>query len=133
MDRLKSPTVAIVDPLTSLLDVAARAVRLMGVMEEQTSALQAMRYATGAGEQTRAELHAYERSLDRCAKVLGDIVRLGIDERMARVSELQAGLLVAALDAGMRAAGLTEGSPQWRSACKEAARSLRSVTMKRVE
>jgi hypothetical protein len=62
-----------------------------------------LRYeAHGAGtEQLRAEVALFERALDRCASVLGLIAKLGIDERMARISELQAAAVVKAVDAGL--------------------------------
>jgi hypothetical protein len=58
-------------------------------------------------EQLRAEVSLYERALDRAGKLLGDWVRLGIEERMARVHEAQAAALGAALDKGLAAAGVT--------------------------
>ena len=37
----------------------------------------------------------YERSLDRAGKILTDLARLGLDERLARVHEQQAAIMTA--------------------------------------
>jgi hypothetical protein len=127
MDALRDPVRPVTDPLGDLLSVAARATRLMEVLEEQTSALKAMRYTAGAGEQTRAELLAYERSLDRCARILADIVKLGIDERMARVDEVLAMHVVGSHRDALRAAGVAEGSTAWTRGLAAGGKSLRKV------
>jgi hypothetical protein len=49
-------------------------------------------------DQINALVTAYERALDRCAKVLTDMAKLNLDERLVRVSELQATALGASLD-----------------------------------
>lgn len=128
MDALRDPVRPVTDPLGDLLAVAARANRLMEVLEDQTSALKAMRYTTDGGEQTRAELAAYERSLDRCARILGEIVKLGIDERLARVSEVQAMHVVRSHHETLKGAGIEEGSSSWRLGLAAGGRALRKVT-----
>lgn len=127
MDALRDPVKPVTDPLGDLLSVAARATRLMEVLEEQTSALKAMRYTAGSGEQTRAELLAYERSLDRCARILADIVKLGIDERLARVDEVLAMHVVSSHRAALLGAGVEEGSAAWIAGLAAAGKSLRKV------
>lgn len=128
MDALRDPARPVTDPLGDLLTVAARAHRLMEVLESQASALKAMRYQGEGGEQTRAELMAYERSLDRCARILADIVKLGIDERLARVSEVLAGHVVRSHQETLRGAEVVEGSTQWRRGLAAGGRALRKVT-----
>lgn len=64
--------------------------------------------ASGAGtEQMRSELALFERALDRCGATLGMIAKLNIDERLARISERQADVVVRAVDAAIAAAGIT--------------------------
>jgi hypothetical protein len=133
MDALRDPVRPVTDPLGDLLAVAARAHRLMEVLEGQAAALKAMRYGGSAGEQTRAELAAYERSLDRCARILGEIVKLGIDERLARVSEVQATLVVASHRATLLGAGVAEGSAAWTAGLARGGRELRKVTAVAIE
>lgn len=129
---LRLPTTPVSDPVGDLLMIAGKAKQLMSVLESKVSELTSMRFATATGEQTRGELLSYERALDRCHKILADIVRLDLEARMTRVSELQAVAVVAAVDAGLRAAGLSQGSSEWDAARGAAGESLRSVTAKQV-
>jgi len=73
------------------------------------SKIESLRYEHHAGEQLRAEVALYERALDRCMKVLGEITRLGISERRARIQEAQAVLIVQAFQ---RVLDRLELSPQ---------------------
>jgi hypothetical protein len=128
MDALRDPARPIVDPLTDLLAVAARAHRLMEVLEDQAAALKAIRYGGASGEQTRAELLAYERALDRCGRILADIVKLDLDARLVRVSEVQAAHVVRAIHESLVAAGIERGSSAWTRGLAAGGRMLRSVT-----
>jgi hypothetical protein len=85
-----------------------------------------VRYEGAAGnEQLRAEIALYERAMDRCGQVLGMIARLNIEDRMARVSEQQAEIVVSAIEAALAAAGVT--GRQADDARKVAAHHLRAV------
>lgn len=128
LSDLRDPVTPVADPTSELLNLAGRSLRVMELLEEKVSELSSVRYATPHGEQTRGELLAYERSLDRCARVLEGIVRLDLDARMVRVNELQALAVVAAVDAALRAGGVVEGSPAWDEARAAAAECLRRVT-----
>jgi hypothetical protein len=118
---------AVDDPLTELSKLAGQVVAWKDALADKVNELTTLRYeAMGAGtEQLRAEVALFERALDRCAAVLGLIAKLGIDDRMARISELQAAAVVRALDAGLRHAGVT-GTVAAESRAV-AARELRSV------
>lgn len=100
---------AVTDPLEQLLKVAARFDRLSTMLEAKVDELLTIRYENMAGgEQLRAELSAYTTVLDRCRAVLVDILRLDIEERLAKVQELQARMLAEALDAALAATGLQD-------------------------
>ncbi|MFI5814834.1 hypothetical protein ACIA7S_28245 [Streptomyces sp. NPDC051643] len=79
----------------------------------------------GGAEQLRAEIALYERAMDRTGSILGMIAKLGIEDRMARVTERQADALVSALEAALAAAGVTGIAAD--DARKAAARHLRAV------
>lgn len=130
------------DPLTELSKLAGQVVAWKDALGEQVNRLSTgtcsgcggedpelaeLRYAaSGAGtEQLRAEVALFERALDRCAQVLGLIAKLGIDDRMARISERQADAVVRAVEAALAHAGVT-GQPA-AEARQVAARSLRAV------
>jgi len=84
-----------------------------------------IRYQAGAGEQLRAEVALYERSMDRLGKFLADYGRLGIDERLAKITEMQAEKVIAAIDAALAHAGITGKVAT--EAKQVAARHLRAV------
>lgn len=88
----------------------------------------AIRYtADGAGtEQLRAEVAVFERSLDRCERVLSAIARLDIDSRLARISEQQAAVIARAVEVALAAAGVA-GEPADRGRAA-AARELRAAS-----
>jgi hypothetical protein len=82
----------VTDPLTQLQRVAGRAVRFVEVLEPVVAELRRIRYTTQT-EQIDGRVVLYERSLDRAGKILTDLARLNLDERMARIHEAQAALM----------------------------------------
>lgn len=115
------------NPFTALSRLAGQAVAwqetIAGIVNQLGDRL---RYEGAAGsEQLRAEIALYERAMDRCAQVLGTIARLNIEDRMARVSERQAEIVVAAIEAALASAGVTGHDAD--EARKVAARHLRAV------
>lgn len=119
---------AVEDPFTELSKLAGQVVSFKDQLAAKVNELTSIRYeAPGAGtEQLRAEVALFERALDRCAAVLGLIVKLDIDTRMARISERQADAVVRAVDAAISAAGIT--GPAALAARQVAARELRGVS-----
>lgn len=113
------------DPLHELLVIGGKSKQLMAALEGAVVKLETIGYENAnGGEQTRAELAAYERALDRCAKVLAEIVRLDIWDRLAKVEERQVALFAQALDAALAEAGLADRAPEVRG---NVARHLRVV------
>lgn len=97
----------VTDPLGELLSIAGRAKRLMSALEARVDQLESIRYENFAGgEQLRAEVGAYMTMLDRCRIVLVDILRLGIEDRLAKVEEAQVSIVMEAMQAALREAGL---------------------------
>jgi hypothetical protein len=91
--RLNLPPVD--DPLSLLASLAAEVVAWKDAMAGQVNALTSLRYeAEGDGEQLRAEVALWERALDRCERVLVSMARLNIDERLAKISEERAALIL---------------------------------------
>jgi hypothetical protein len=130
------------NPLTELSKLAGRARAWMELLEARVQALlddepeygeeadgkkeRGIRYRGGAGEQTRAEVQLYERAMAQLGTLLTAIARLNIDARLAAITERQAEAVIAALEAGLTAAGVSE--PGQRTAAKAAAsRELRLV------
>jgi len=130
------------NPLTELSALAGRARAMMDILEDRVQVLfdapeddeadhaggaSGIRYRGGAGEQIRGEVQLYERAMDRLGRLLVDIGRLDIDNRLARIHERQVEAVVAALEAGLNAAGIRD--QQQRAVAKTtAARHLRAVS-----
>jgi hypothetical protein len=98
------------DPLSELLDLAAE----LGAAKEMLRGAAAKLYAddkiryihSKAGEQLRMEITLYERALERFAKILIDISKLKIEDRLAGVREATAAMLERALDAALEDSGI---------------------------
>jgi hypothetical protein len=116
----------VTDPLEALQRLAGRALAIEETFGQLVNDLTEIRYdSEGGGEQLRAEVAVLERAMDRCGKLLVDIARLNIDERLARVTERQAEQVSAALSAVLGEMGLTVD--QQREARTGVARHLRAV------
>jgi hypothetical protein len=90
----------VTNPLEALLGVAAEVLELKDIIKEEVAKLRTdeWRYeGTRTGEQIRGEIVLYERALDRAANVLARITRLGIEDRLAKVSERQAVIIEKAI------------------------------------
>jgi hypothetical protein len=78
------------DPLRELLRLSREVLTWKEICRDMVGGLQEVRYkSAGSGEQLRAEIALYERSMERAARLLADLVRLGIEERVARIDERQ--------------------------------------------
>lgn len=115
------------DPFTALARLAGQAVAWQEALADIVNRLgDRIRYeGAGGAEQLRAEIALYERAMDRVGTILARIAQLGIEDRMARVTERQADALVAALEAGLASAGVTGAAAA--EARRVAARHLRAV------
>ncbi|UXY28574.1 hypothetical protein N8I87_19750 [Streptomyces sp. HUAS TT20] len=114
------------DPLAQLLRLAGEVLAWQRATAQLVNELESIRYRAANGtEQLRAEVLIYERAMDRAVNVLAAIARLGIDERLVAVTEKQADVVVAAINAAMEAAGIS--GEQAEQARRAAAQHLRSV------
>ena len=82
----------VTDALGELQRLAGRALRWLDVLEGIVEELQRIRYSSET-EQIDGRVVVFERAMDRAGKFLADLARLGIDERMAKLSEAQAQLV----------------------------------------
>jgi len=103
LSRSRRPRLVIphlVDLATAVLQrIGGRAVRLVEVLEVVVADLKRIRYESQA-EQIDGRVIVYERALDRAGKILTDLARLNLDERLVRVSEAQ-GLLLNQIISGV--------------------------------
>lgn len=114
------------DPLEALQRLAGRALAVEQALGRMVNDLDEIRFTDEKGaEQLRSEVALLERAMDRCGKLLVDIAKLNIDERMAKVTERQAEIMQAALDASLAEMGYP---PAEQTAIrKSVARHLRAV------
>ena len=89
---------AVADPLGALQKLAGRALALEETIGRLVNDLTVIRYESeGGGEQLRAEVAVLERAMDRCGRLLVDIAKLNIEERLAKVTEIQVGIIQEAM------------------------------------
>lgn len=96
----------ITDPLRALQQLAGEVVMWKDALAARVN-LQMLRYESNIStEQIRGEVQLLERAMDRCNTVLATIAKLNIDERLARVDEATAVMIVRAIEAGLASAGV---------------------------
>lgn len=96
----------VAQPTTALRQLAGEALRAKDFFADRITELAVLRYQAGAGEQTRAELHLWERAIDRAQKFCLDLVKLNLDEREVAINQREAEILLAAALALMDHLGL---------------------------
>ena len=117
------------DPLRQLQLVAAEALALKNLFADRVEALSDLTYSDqGDHEDVRAVLHAYERALDRCDRVLTGMVKLDLDTRLVRLSEAQAVLLMQVVEAVLDSRELALDATARSTGRAILARELQSVT-----
>jgi hypothetical protein len=108
-ERLLNPR-QLGNPLVELLQLAAEMAEWKDIMRTIVVYLvdrQRIRSAhSKVGEQLRAEVLLYERALERLAKILQDIARLGIEAKLAAIEDRQVLVIETALAAALNASGL---------------------------
>lgn len=115
------------NPLEALQALAGRALAMEAAIGQAVNALSSIRYEAGegTGEQLRAEVAVLERAMDRAGKLLVDIARLNIDERLVKIEEAKAKVIVEAIEIALAAAGIKGAAAT--EAKRAAARHLRAV------
>lgn len=114
------------DPLAALRLLAGRALAVEETIGQMVNELTSIRYESVAGgEQLRSEVAVLERAMDRAGKLLVDIAKLNIDERLVRVTEKQAAMAEQALMATLSEMGMDAG--QQTEACARLGRHLQLV------
>lgn len=119
-----APPVA--NPLEALQRLAGRVAAAEEVIGEKVNDLHSWRYeGEGSGEQLRAEVGMLERTMSHLGKLLVDIARLNIDERLVKIEEAKAKVIVEAIEIALAAAGVRGQAAT--EAKRAAARHLRTV------
>jgi hypothetical protein len=99
----------ITNPLEELAALVSEVLTYKDYCASQVARLRGdERYEGRGGEQLRAEVALYERSLDRAGKLLVEWSRLNIDERLARIEEAKATAILEVIRRSLMAAELDE-------------------------
>lgn len=97
------------NPLIELLELAAEIKVFKEAMRQVTAYLYSRQRIRSAhdkvGEQLRAEIILYERAQERLAKILVDITKLGIENRLAAIEERQMAVIEQAMTLAIQRAG----------------------------
>lgn len=125
--RLADHSMPVTEPLKELQKLAGDVVAWKDFAAEKIAELETIRTVSAEGaEQVHALVVVWERAISQCSRTLEAMARLGIDERLAKIDERMADAVIAALNAGLGAAGVTgEAATNARTA---AARHLRKVS-----
>jgi len=97
------------NPLEELAYLVSEVLLYKDFCAEQVAKLRGeYRYEGRSGEQLRAEVALYERSLDRAGKLLIEWSRLNIDERLTRIEEAKAAMILDVIRRTLLSAELSE-------------------------
>ncbi len=109
MQRLRDKfgTTSTTDAIAEIDKLANEAIVFKDICRDKLIELDQVRYEGKAGEQLRAEVALYERSLDRCNVILSSYVKLGIAERKQKLDEAEALLVVGVIKAVLNRLKLT--------------------------
>ena len=95
------------DPLSQLQLLAAEILKLKEILADKVEELSAWSYNdANHHEDIRAVLAAYERALDRSTAILTGMARLNIEERVVRIDEARAQIVVKVIERVLTLAGL---------------------------
>ena len=94
------------DPLSELAKITGQVIAWKDQIAAKVNELTSIRYSTEGGEQLRAEVALLERAFDRCEKFLTAMARLNIDERLAKISEERAEVIITVFTAALERAGI---------------------------
>lgn len=98
----------VTNPLQALLELAAETLAFKEELKRRVVALDEneWRYEHVAGEQIRGDIILYERAIDRTERILTRLAKLGIEDRLAKVTERQAHLVEQAIVRAFEEVGL---------------------------
>ena len=122
-----APEIIPVDnPLAAYAQFTGEVMAWKQLMASLLEDLRTVGYESESGEQVRAAVQLYERSMDRANTVLSSYARLNIDERLAKLSEAQSKAVLRAIEAVIVHLG---ANPQQANEARGlAARHLRAVS-----
>lgn len=97
------------NPVDALLKIAAKVIAFQEAIEAMLAELPEGEWRRDhrAGEQLHALVALFERALDRCAKVLVEVNKLGLEEKRIQIERSKAILIIQAIKNTLDKLGLT--------------------------
>lgn len=124
-DKVAPEVVPVTNPLAAYAVFAGRVMAWLDLMDSLLSDIDSARYRGATAEQIRGEVVLYERAMDRANTVLLSYAKLNIDERLVKIEEGKAAMVVDAVNAVIAYLGATGGRAA--EARRVAARHLKLV------
>ncbi len=95
------------DPVGALMELGGEAVALVGALKGHVAELERVGTAPGRwGEAVKPEIAAYLAAIHEAERILTSIVRLNLTERLVRLDEARAALVVVVIERVLVNAGL---------------------------
>lgn len=120
------------NPLLALGELAAEVVATRETFRNKFASLittDSVRYVDAKGaEQLRSEAALYERACDRSTKLLVDMARIDLTDRLVKLTERQATLVAQVLRAALADFGLDPGADDVRESVGRHLQSLEGAT-----
>jgi hypothetical protein len=95
--------------MAALRIIAGKSISWATMIEAKVAELSSVRYSTDGGEQIRGEIQLLVSALALCHRINVDLAKLGLDERIVRVTEQQGAKVVDMLDRLFAELDLTAG------------------------
>jgi hypothetical protein len=104
------------DPVSALMDLGGEAVALVNALKQHVAELERVGTEPGRlGEAVKPEIAAYLSAIRECERILSSLVRLNLAERLVRIDEARAELVVTVIERVLVSAGLDPQSLDVRS------------------
>lgn len=95
------------DPVSALMELGGEAVALVAALKTHVADLERVGTEPGRfGEQLKPEITAYLGAIREAERILTSIVRLNLEERLVRIDEERARLVVTVIERVLAVAGL---------------------------
>ena len=95
------------DPIGALMELGGEAVALVGALKGHVADLERVGTAPGRwGESVKPEIQAYLTAIREAERILSSLVRLNLAERLVRIDEARARIVVAVIERVLASAGL---------------------------
>lgn len=95
------------DPVAALMELGGEAIALVDALKKHVAALESVGTTPGRfGEQLKPEIAAYLAAIREAERIITSIVRLNLAERLVRIDEARAQVVVTVIERVLVSAGL---------------------------